>query len=189
MCGSAPRFLGARAPARMNDDSCLRRNMPEQFQQVVPPQRDTARGRRKSVPGDMDEHGAAAPGHARPRVVVDFDDQIVEAVVPAKPIAWFIGRPPERHGYSGGPRGPRTRRRRARSAAPAARSAAAAGDRPATTAGPGETGRPVCRRRLRACRRLDPAAAERNSEACNVAGEQPALRAPARPGVDADEAK
>ena len=49
----------------------------------------------KSVPRDMDEHGAAAAGHARPGVVVDFDDQIVETVVPAQPIAWFIGRPAE----------------------------------------------------------------------------------------------
>jgi hypothetical protein len=28
----------------------------------------------------MEEYSAAATGHARPRVVIDFDDQIVEAI-------------------------------------------------------------------------------------------------------------
>ena len=43
----------------------------------------------------MNEHGAAVARHARAGIVVDFDDQIVETVVPLQPIAWFIGRPPE----------------------------------------------------------------------------------------------
>lgn len=44
----------------------------------------------------MNEHGAAAAGDARPRIVIEFDEDIVEGVVAAKPVAWFIGRPPER---------------------------------------------------------------------------------------------
>jgi len=64
-------------------------------QQLVPPQGYTAGRRRKSFPGNMKEDGAAAAGHARPRVMVDFDDQIVEGIVPAKAVAWFIGRPAE----------------------------------------------------------------------------------------------
>ena len=44
----------------------------------------------------MQENSAAATGHAGPRVVIDFDDQIVEAVGPRQAIAWFTGRPLER---------------------------------------------------------------------------------------------
>lgn len=44
----------------------------------------------------MDENGAAAAGHARPGIVVDFNDHVVEVVVPAQPVAWFIGRATER---------------------------------------------------------------------------------------------
>ena len=44
----------------------------------------------------MDEHGAAPAGDAGPRVVVDFDEEVVEVVVAPEPVAWFIGRAPER---------------------------------------------------------------------------------------------
>jgi hypothetical protein len=44
----------------------------------------------------VDEHGAAAPSDARSGIVVDLDNQIIEAVVAAEAVAWFIGRPPER---------------------------------------------------------------------------------------------
>jgi hypothetical protein len=43
----------------------------------------------------MQEYSAAATGNARPSVVVDFDNQIVEAVGAPQPVAWFIGRPVE----------------------------------------------------------------------------------------------
>ncbi len=58
-------------------------------------QRNAACRRGEGRPGDVDEDGAAASGHPRPRVVVDLDDQVIEAVVAAEPVAWFIGRPPE----------------------------------------------------------------------------------------------
>ncbi len=58
-------------------------------------QRNAACRRGEVWPGDVDEDGAAASGHPRPRVVVDLDDQVIEAVVAAEPVAWFIGRPPE----------------------------------------------------------------------------------------------
>ncbi len=161
--------------------------MPEQFQQVVPPQRDTARSRRKAFPGDMDEHGAAASGHPRTPVVIDFDDEIVEAVVPQKPIAWVIGRPPERMVIAPvrGVLAPgvvepdppyreqSSRARQAIGSPPQPDRAKPAGRCPAVTF---------------ALRRLDPGAAERNS-GCNLAGEQRPLRASARPSVDVDEAK
>src|SRR5262249_35140608 len=41
-------------------------------------------------------HGTTAPSHAGARVVVDFDDEIVEAIGPPQPVAWFIGRPMKR---------------------------------------------------------------------------------------------
>jgi hypothetical protein len=40
---------------------------------------DAAGGGREARPGDMEEHGAAASRDARPGVVVDFDDEVVEA--------------------------------------------------------------------------------------------------------------
>ncbi len=44
----------------------------------------------------MNENGAAAPRHPRPGIVVDLDNQVIKAVIPSKPVAWFIGRPTER---------------------------------------------------------------------------------------------
>ncbi len=43
----------------------------------------------------MQEYSAAAAGNTRPSVMVDFDDEIVEAVGAPQPVAWFIGRPVE----------------------------------------------------------------------------------------------
>ena len=43
----------------------------------------------------MDEHRAAAPSHPRAGVVVDFDDEIVQVVLPPEPVAWFSGRAAE----------------------------------------------------------------------------------------------
>jgi hypothetical protein len=40
----------------------------------------------------MDEDGAAAAGNARPGVMVDFDDEIVQGIVAAEPVARFLGR-------------------------------------------------------------------------------------------------
>jgi len=79
----------------MNYDSRLWRKTAQQLQQLDASQRDTSGGRGKAFPGDMDKHGAAAAGHARSGIVVDFDDQVVETVVPPEPVAWFIGRPAE----------------------------------------------------------------------------------------------
>jgi len=70
--------------------------MADELQQIVALERHAAGGRRQTRPGDMDEDGAAQPGHPRPGVVVDLDDQVVEAIPPAEPVAWFIGRAVER---------------------------------------------------------------------------------------------
>ena len=47
-------------------------------------------------PRHMDEHRTAPAGDARPGVVVDLDDEIVQPVATPQPVPWFIGRPPER---------------------------------------------------------------------------------------------
>jgi hypothetical protein len=44
----------------------------------------------------MDENGTASTGHARSRIVVDLNDEIVKAVGPPQAVAWFIGRLAER---------------------------------------------------------------------------------------------
>src|SRR5579863_1063584 len=59
------------------------------------PQRHAARGRRKAWPRDMDEHGAAQAGDARPRIVIELKEQVVEAVLAPEAVAWFIGRAPK----------------------------------------------------------------------------------------------
>ena len=42
----------------------------------------------------MNEHGAAAARHARPRVVVDLDDEVVEIILAFQPIGigmlWYL---------------------------------------------------------------------------------------------------
>jgi hypothetical protein len=47
------------------------------------------------LPGNVNEHRAAAAGDSGPRIVVDLDNQIVETVGAAEPVAWFSGRAPE----------------------------------------------------------------------------------------------
>jgi hypothetical protein len=64
-------------------------------EQVFTGQRHTPCRRREPVAGDMQEYSAAATSDAWPRILVDFDDEIVEAVGSQQPVAWFIGRPAE----------------------------------------------------------------------------------------------
>ena len=137
----------------------------------------------------MDENCAATVGHAGPRVVIELDDEVVKPVVTAEAVAWFIGRPPEgaviaavrgvlapgvvepdaAHRQQG------ARVRQAIGSPPQANGAKPARRRPAVAFALG---------------RLDPAAAERHAQRlCLAAGEQPALRAAARSGVDAKVAK
>ena len=120
--------------------------------QIAPAHRHAAGGRAKSGAGDVEKHGAAPAGHAGPRVVVDFDDEIVEVIGAAEPVAWFSGRAPERLDCSAGRTGPRTRRRHGPMRRTGSSVCGRDGDPPATTAGPGETGLAGCRRRPRACR-------------------------------------
>ena len=76
----------------MNKDSGLRRYTSQQYLQIAPAKRDAARRGCKPWARDMDENSAAPAGNAGPRVVVDFDNEIIETVDPAQAVAWFIGR-------------------------------------------------------------------------------------------------
>jgi hypothetical protein len=60
--------------------------------QVVGPERDTPRRWRPVGARQMQEYRAAAAGHARPGVVVDLDDEVVQMIFPPQPVAWFSGR-------------------------------------------------------------------------------------------------
>jgi hypothetical protein len=62
----------------------------------VQPERNAPRGRGKIRPRDVDEYGAAPSNDPGTGIVVDLDDEVIQAICPAEPIAWFIGRPPER---------------------------------------------------------------------------------------------
>ena len=44
----------------------------------------------------MKEDGAAMASNARTPIVIDFDDQVVEAILAPEPVPWFIGRQPKR---------------------------------------------------------------------------------------------
>ena len=61
--------------------------------QVARLQCHAAGGRTEARPRQMDKNGAASAGHAWPRIMIDLDNNIVEAILPPQPIAWFNGRP------------------------------------------------------------------------------------------------
>ena len=114
-------------------------------------ERDAAGGAGPVRPRHMHEHRAAAAGDARAGVVVELDDEVVEAVVAPEPVAWFIGRPPERPIVApvGRVFAPGQRRIDAPRRQPGARPRPPIGAPPqAQRAG---TGRAAWRRRLRAC--------------------------------------
>src|SRR5436853_7918709 len=96
MCGSGPRFSAAEANRGvnlyLNRDCCLGPEPSKQPAQVASRECDASGSRRAVWPSHMQEHSAAAPGDAGPGVVVDLDDDVVEAVVAPEPVAWFIGR-------------------------------------------------------------------------------------------------
>jgi hypothetical protein len=66
----------------------------QQEQEMHAPQGDAALGWAISGPGQMHEHRAACPAHARSHVVAEHDDKVVEAVLPPQPLgARRIGMP------------------------------------------------------------------------------------------------
>lgn len=80
----------------MNHDSCFRTKLLSQHAQLARLEGDAAGGGGKARPCHMDKDGAAPAGHPRPHVVIDLDNDIVEAIFPPEPITWFNGRPAKR---------------------------------------------------------------------------------------------
>src|SRR5437588_9056182 len=76
----------------MNDDSRFGPEPREQLTQPRPRHGDASFGRGEPRPGHMDEHRAAAPGHARPGVVINFDNKIIELIIAPEPVAGASGR-------------------------------------------------------------------------------------------------
>src|SRR6185312_4410473 len=74
----------------------LRSQPPQQTQHRRLRHRDTARGRCKIRPRQMQEHGAATLRDARARIVVDLDNEIVEMIVAREAIAALVTRQPDR---------------------------------------------------------------------------------------------
>lgn len=56
-------------------------------------ERDAARGWREAASRDMNEDSAAASGYARPGVVIELDDKVVEMIVAPEPVARLSGGP------------------------------------------------------------------------------------------------
>jgi hypothetical protein len=80
----------------MNDDSGFWGQALEQAQKVLAHQCHASGGGPEAIACHMKKNRAAAAGDSRPRVVIDFDNQVVKAICPQQPVAWFTGRPPER---------------------------------------------------------------------------------------------
>ena len=79
----------------MNYDSRLRPKPARQHLKIARPKRDATGGRRETRARDVDKDCAASTGNTWPGVVIDLDDDVIEAVGPPQPVAWFIGRPPK----------------------------------------------------------------------------------------------
>src|SRR4051794_19091908 len=66
----------------LNDDRRPPTDPGEHPLQITCAEGDAAGSRRSVRPGEVKEHRTAAPGDPRPGVVIDFDDEIVEMVLP-----------------------------------------------------------------------------------------------------------
>ena len=94
MCASGRRFSAGGQPSlRVNYDSCLGVELTQHCQKIMSLQSDAASRGAKSRARNVDEDSTATTGHPRPSIVVDFNDEIVEAVVAAQAVARFSGRP------------------------------------------------------------------------------------------------
>src|SRR5271168_2634797 len=79
----------------MNHDSGFRAKSPHQHPEIAWSKSDAPGRRREARPRDVDEYRATTSGNSWAGVVIDFNDDVVEAVLPPKPVAWFTGRPLE----------------------------------------------------------------------------------------------
>lgn len=75
---------------------CAGGQLSQQLQQVAPSQRDATCGWKKAIARHMDEYRAATAGNPRPVIVIDFDYEIVQAVLAPQPVARFTWAAPDR---------------------------------------------------------------------------------------------
>ncbi len=80
----------------MNHDSRVWSEPPQQALQGGHRHGDAAGRRGEARPGHMNEHGAAAAGDPGPRVVVDFDDEVVERIAAGQAVAGGAGQEADR---------------------------------------------------------------------------------------------
>ena len=80
-----------KARSGVNHDSRVRADPAYQASQHGCRHRDAAGGGTEIGPGHVNEHGAAAAGDARPGVVVDLDDDVVERVGAGEAVAGGAG--------------------------------------------------------------------------------------------------
>src|SRR5262249_55498881 len=64
----------------------------EQAREILNAKRNAARRRHQPGARKMNEHRAPAIGDARPRIVLELDDQVVQVIVAPKPVPWRLGR-------------------------------------------------------------------------------------------------
>src|SRR5439155_1450896 len=79
-----------------NQEPRLRSQHCQESLQVIARERHASRRRRPIRSRHMNDDGAAPTRHARARVMVDLDDEIVEVIVPPEAVAAVIGRALER---------------------------------------------------------------------------------------------
>src|SRR5260370_25355633 len=79
----------------LDRDSCFRSEAGQETPEFDAAE-GNASGRRRAIrPRDMEKNRAAPSGDAGTGVVIDLDDEIVEAIVAPEPLARFAGRAPD----------------------------------------------------------------------------------------------
>ena len=70
-----------------NDNSGMRTKAGQNSAKRIEFERDTSGSRSKALPRCMDEYRAAASGHARPRIVINLDNEVIKIVLARQSIS------------------------------------------------------------------------------------------------------
>jgi len=76
-----------RRRALFNDNSGMRTKTGQNSAKRIEFKRDTSGSRGKPVPRCMDEHCATASDHARARIVINLNDEVIKIVLAHQPIS------------------------------------------------------------------------------------------------------
>jgi hypothetical protein len=77
----------------MNHNSGLRPDPTQELAQIAKAERNATGRGGVAWARYVNKNGASPAGDAGPRVMVDLDEGVVEAVIAPQPVTWFIGRP------------------------------------------------------------------------------------------------